>query len=88
MMMNRAVNLGIAFIFCCGVSATKADDNIKRFIHPIAGHCTSEEQSSCDSSELSCMNTGIDGVKKISCCAAWKKCMNSVGCDTSAFRCE
>jgi hypothetical protein len=87
-MMNRAVNLGIAFIFCCGVSATKADDHIKRFIHPIAGRCTSQEQSSCDSSELSCMNLGIDGVKKISCCAAWKKCMNSVGCDTNAFRCE
>jgi hypothetical protein len=85
--MKWAVNLGIAFLFCCGVSAVKADDGIKRFIHPIAGRCTSKEQSSCDSSELTCMNLGIDGVKKIACCVQWKKCMSSVGCDTNSFSC-
>ena len=86
--MNWAVYLAITFAFTFGTLATRADEDVKRFIQPVAGKCSSNEQANCDNSEQLCMNTGTDTNKRIACCLQWKACMNSIRCDTSVFRCD
>jgi hypothetical protein len=86
--MKLIVSFGLASIFFYYVSVTKAEIKKKNLVNQIISRCTPQAQSSCDNSEQICTNMGIDNNKKIACCLQWKSCLNSIGCDTSMYRCE